>query len=94
MDLRDLFVGAVALTLGAMMIYAAIMNRGWCFQMKVARVVAESHGQSQARTFIGSVGALMVLLGIYTLFAPVIGAQFIQTSNDQRSGSVAFAEAD
>ena len=41
MELRDLFVAAVALTLGGMMLYTAALNEGWCFQMKVARMIED-----------------------------------------------------
>ena len=93
MDLRDIFVGSVAMALGVLMIYTALVNQGWCFQMKVARVIAESKGQAKARTFIGSVGALILLLGLYTLIAPMIATQILQT-NDQRGSTLTFADGD
>ena len=99
MELRDLFVATVALVLGCMMLYTSIFNEGWCFQMKIARVIAESKGRTQARTFIGSVGALMVTMGLYLILAPFALTLF-QSNNDQTSsnsstaGSMQFAEGD
>ncbi|MFK7767808.1 MAG: hypothetical protein AB8B55_11345 [Mariniblastus sp.] len=94
MDLRDFFVGSVAITLGAMMVYTAVVNQGWCLEMKIARVIAESKGQSKARTFVGSIGGLLLLLGIYIVTAPAIATQLFQSSNDQNGAPATFAEAD
>lgn len=80
MDLRDFFVASVAITIGAMMIYTALLNEGWCFQMKIARVIEESRGRGKARSFIGTVGAAMLLLGLYILLAPWIASQWLQSS--------------
>ena len=41
---RDLLVAFVAVGLGAMMVYSAILNEGWCFQMALARKVSERCG--------------------------------------------------
>ena len=85
MELRDLFVAAVALTLGGMMLYTAALNEGWCFQMKVARIIEKSMGRAKARTFVGSVGTLMVILGLYLLLAPVIAAKIFQTMDNRHA---------
>lgn len=85
MELRDLFVATVALVLGCMMLTTSILNDGWFFQMKIARAIAASKGRAQARTFLGSVGALMVLLGLYLIVAPY-AMTFFQ-ANENRSGN-------
>lgn len=86
MELRDLFVASVAMTIGGMMLYTSILNEGWCFQMKVARVIAETKGRAKARTFIGGVGAFMLLLGLYILVVPLIASSWLnwQESNGTR----------
>ena len=72
MDLRDLFVALVAMSLGAMMLHAAIMDQGWCFQMRVARAIEDAKGRAKARSFVGTVGAAMILIGLYVLLAPIL----------------------
>lgn len=67
---RDYFVAFVAFGLGAMMLYSAILNEGWCFQMALARKVRKHGGHQSARVFIGSIGTFVILLGAYTLFGP------------------------
>jgi len=80
MEIRDLFVATVAITIGVIMLHASIWNQGWCFQMKVARVIEESKGRESARTFIGTVGTTMMLLGFYLLLAPWIASQLFQST--------------
>ena len=77
MELRDLFVATVAMTIGGMMVYTSILNEGWCFQMKVARVIAETKGRENARTFIGAVGTIMLLLGLYIVLVPLIASNWL-----------------
>ena len=67
---RDYFVALVAFVLGAMMLYSAILNEGWCFQMAMARKISKHGGHQSARIFIGSIGTFVILLGVYTLFGP------------------------
>ncbi len=67
---RDLLVAVVALGLGTMMVYSAILNEGWCFQMALARKVSERRGPRSARILIGSIGAFVILLGLNILFGP------------------------
>lgn len=67
---RDYFVAFVAFGLGAMMLYSAILNEGWCFQMAMARKISKHGGHQSARIFIGSIGTFVILLGVYTLFGP------------------------
>lgn len=67
---RDYFVALVAFGLGAMMLYSAILNEGWCFQMAMARKISKHSGHQSARIFIGSIGTFVILLGVYTLFGP------------------------
>ncbi len=77
MELRDLFVATVAMTIGGMMIFTSILNEGWCFQMKVARVIAETKGREKARNFIGGVGTFVLLLGLYILIAPLVASSWL-----------------
>lgn len=97
MDLRDLFVASVAGTIGIMMIYASLLNEGWCFQMKVTRAIEESMGRQRARTFIGTVGASLTFIGLYLLLAPWVATQWFQSSDqntDFRSSQPVIANAD
>ncbi len=99
MELRDLFVATVALVLGCMMLSTSILDQGWFFQMKIARIIAESKGRMHARTFVGSVGALMIAMGLYLILAPFAWT-FFQPTDDRASagnptdGSILFAESD
>ena len=99
MEIRDLLVATVALVLGCMMLHTSILDQGWFFQMKISRVIAESKGRMQARTFVGSVGALMITIGLYLILAPFT-LSFLQPNDDQTSaigpsdGSMLFAESD
>ena len=98
MEIRDLFVATVAMSLGGMMIYSSILNEGWCLQMKVARVIEESKGRAKARTIVGSAGSLLLLLGLYLMLAPTLFSLF-QNEDDQanshsHSGEMNFAEGD
>lgn len=81
MELRDLFVATVSLVLGGMMLYAAILDQGWCFQMTLARKIDETMGREKARTFIGSVGALLLLIGLYLIAAPLLAASLLQPTD-------------
>ena len=81
MELRDVFVASVALTIGGMMVYTSVLNEGWCFQMKIARVIEESKGRDKARTFIGAIGSLMMLLGLYILITPWLASNWFQSDN-------------
>lgn len=99
MELRDLFVAIVALVLGCIMLYTSILDQGWFLQMKVARVIAKSKGRMQSRTFVGSVGALMIMIGLYLILAP-FALTILQSNNDRTTatspsaGSMRFAESD
>ena len=85
MELRDLFVATVAMTIGGMMLYTSILNEGWCFQMKVARVIAETKGRDKARTFIGCVGTFMLLLGLYILIVPLTASNWLNWDESNNS---------
>ncbi len=80
MEIRDLFVSMVAITIGVMMLYAALINRGWCFQMKIVRSVEEARNRQSARTFIGIVGMTMTLIGLYLLLAPWLASELVNPS--------------
>ncbi len=76
MNERDLLVGIVAVTLGAMMFYSAVVNEGWCFEMAMARKMEKHQGKNSARVLIGGIGAFVSLLGAYILLTPYQGIQF------------------
>ena len=100
MELRDLFVAMVAFAIGCSMLYAAILNEGWCFQMKAARMIAESKGRANARTCVGSVGTLMIVIGLYLVLAPIIATNFLHSMDDRNAhgkhetSAMNFADAD
>jgi hypothetical protein len=100
MEIRDLFVAAVAFVLGGMMLHAAILDQGWCFQMLIARKIEETMGRVQARTFIGSVGTLLLFIGLYLVFAPVIASAMFQSTkvelrnSELGNNALTLAEAD
>jgi len=73
------------MTIGGMMIYTSILNEGWCFQLKVARVIAETKGRDQARTFIGGLGTFVLLLGLYILIVPLIASSWIPWDQSRNS---------
>jgi hypothetical protein len=94
MSERDLFVAVVALVLGVMMLYSAILNEGWCFQMAFARKISKHRGNESARYAIGSVGTLVIFLGMFTLIAPYLGSKSSRETAAEKSrgeGSAATA---
>ncbi len=79
------------------MIYSSILDQGWCLQMKIARVIEEAKGRSKARTFVGSVGSLMVLIGLYLLLASSFLPLFQsgnQATSSGHTGEMSLAEGD
>ncbi len=94
MSERDLFVAVVALVLGVMMVYSAILNEGWCFQMAFARKISKQRGNENARYAIGSVGTFVIFLGLFTLIAPYFGNKSSRAAAAEKSsgeGSAATA---
>ncbi|MEM7783574.1 MAG: hypothetical protein AAF939_19260 [Planctomycetota bacterium] len=67
MDPRDILVAFVAIGLGLILTYSAVQNQGRCLQFRAAQWVESNRGRSQARAFVGSVGAAMILIGIFLL---------------------------
>jgi Na+-translocating ferredoxin:NAD+ oxidoreductase RnfA subunit len=80
MEIRDLFVAIVAFILGGMMLHAAILDQGWCFRMSIARKIDEAMGREQARTFIGSIGTLLLLISLYLVLAPLVASSLFQST--------------
>ncbi|MFT5302296.1 MAG: hypothetical protein ACI87E_004026 [Mariniblastus sp.] len=68
MEIRDLFVAAVALTIGASFLIGAIFDRGWCFHLKIVKIIVDSQGRTSARSFVGFLGTVLVLIGLLILF--------------------------
>jgi putative Mn2+ efflux pump MntP len=70
--LRDLLVASVAFGLGLSMIQVALMNRGWCFDNFIIRRIEASRGRDAARKSLWIGGTAIILLGAWTLFAPLL----------------------
>jgi len=66
---RDIFVSLVALILGALMLYSAIIGDGWCFRMTAARIIESRRGRGFARGTIGGIGSLLILIGVQTFIS-------------------------
>lgn len=99
MDLRDIFVAFVAITLGGTMLYASIINEGWCFQMRIAQAIEDNRGRKQARTVIASAGTVIIFLGLYLLLSPMLIVSLFQQESRENNfqtvtGSAVFAEAE
>ena len=70
--LRDLLVAGVSIGLGLSMIQVAMVNHGWWFENFIVRQIETSRGRGAARKALGVGGTTMILLGAWTLMAPVI----------------------
>ena len=80
MDLRDILVASVAIVLGAIMLHSALVNQGWCFQMRFAQSLESLCGRNGARAFIGGVGSIMVMIGVHLLLPPSLLASWFSTT--------------
>lgn len=70
MFLRDLLVATIALGLGLSMIRVAAINQGWWFENFIVRNIESNRGRAAARKSLYLSGALMVVIGVWTLVAP------------------------
>ena len=70
MFLRDLLVATISLGLGLSMIRVAAINRGWWFGNFIVRNIEETRGRGSARKSLYIGGAVMVLIGLWTLASP------------------------
>jgi hypothetical protein len=61
---EDLFVGGVAVLLGALALLAAILNRDWYYQLPKTRWIEKRWGRIGARVFYASVGLALLALGV------------------------------
>jgi len=77
--LRDLLVAAVAAGVGLSMIRVAMVNHGWWFDNFVFRNIEASRGRGAARRSLWIGGAVMVLVGTWTLASPWLKKQYSQT---------------
>lgn len=70
--LRDLLVASVAFGLGLSMIQVAMINRGWCFDNFIIRRIESSRGREAARKSLWIGGTAIILVGAWTLVAPLL----------------------
>ena len=71
-NLADIFVGSVALILGAASLSVALFNLEAVFQLPKAEALQKRFGRSGARVCFAVIGLILVALGCVTLagFAP------------------------
>jgi hypothetical protein len=67
---RDLLVSFIAFALGFLMISSAYTNYERAFEMRTPQYLTETIGRTGARLVMGTIGLLIVLMGIYILCAP------------------------
>jgi hypothetical protein len=64
MNLEELFVGFVAVTLGALAAAAAVSNLDWCYRLHKIRWIEARWGRAGARIFYALLGAALIGLGV------------------------------
>jgi hypothetical protein len=67
METEHIFVGGVAIILGALAVLAAIHNRDWYYQLPKTRWIEQRWGHSAARLFYALVGVALLALGLYVV---------------------------
>jgi hypothetical protein len=60
---EDLFVGSVAIVIGAFALVAAVLNWDWYYQLDKARWLESWCGRSGMRVFYGLLGIVLIMLG-------------------------------
>lgn len=63
-DLADWFVGGVSAAIGATAVWQAIRPGERLFELPKLRWLAKRYGQKAARTMLGVLGVVLVILGI------------------------------
>ena len=53
------------------MLQVAWSNKGWCFENFVIRQIESKRGRTAARRALGFGGSAMILIGAWTLVAPI-----------------------
>ncbi len=64
MKTEHLFVGGVAILLGALALLAAVHNRDWYYQLPKTRWIEKRWGRRAARIFYAVVGVALLALGV------------------------------
>lgn len=67
---RDLLIAFIAFALGFLMISSALTNYERAFEMRTPQFLTETIGRTGARLVMGTIGLLIVLMGMYILCAP------------------------
>ena len=68
---RDLLVSFIAFALGFLMISSALTNYERAFEMRTPQYLTDIIGRTGARLVMGTIGLLIVIMGIYILWAPL-----------------------
>jgi hypothetical protein len=63
MPIQDYFVGLAAAALGAFLLLGAVLNAAWLMELRRARILAESLGNTGARVALGLAGVGLIALG-------------------------------
>ena len=64
MNVPDLFVGGVAITLGVIVMVGGGGNSSWWFELRKARWLESRLGRTGARVLFAFCGAMLILLGL------------------------------
>ena len=63
-DIADWFVGGVSVAIGATALWQAIRPGERLFELPKMRWLAQRYGQQTARTMLGVLGVVLVILGV------------------------------
>ena len=76
MNIRDLFVGAVAITLGVIILVGGAGNFNWWYELRKARWIDARFGRRAARILFATIGLALISLGLAIAcgFAPNISS--------------------
>ena len=67
------------------MIQVALINRGWCFDNFIIRRIETNRGREAARKSLWIGGTAIILLGAWTLFAPLLKKGKADSSTQRNS---------
>jgi hypothetical protein len=65
MQIREWLVAAVAVLFGLLVVWAAISNQPFAFQLWLPRLLERKFTRNRARVLLGLMGFSLILLGIY-----------------------------
>lgn len=78
---RDLLVAFIAACLGLNVIYAAVTNNDWVFELGSVSALNESIGRQATRAFLAFIGGCLIMIGIHL----VVNSKSQGASNSQQS---------